>query len=344
MVLLRNIRSKLTKKIIIVGLIILIVGGYFLSSRNKNAVVPLFTTVKKQTLRQEVSASGVLTGKESVALHFKSGGKLSFIKVKVGDHIKAGTVIAGLDTQDLQIVLRQAENTYRDKQATVDKIHDDLKDHQKDETFTQRQTRTAAEVANDNAYDSLKAAQRSFQDAVLTSPIDGIVTQADPIPGQNVSAADIIVSISDFSESLFSADVDEADISKISVGQLAETTLNAYGDKIFRGQVLDITPQTRTISSGATVVTVKISLNDSSIKQISGLNGQSTIILDEKKNVLAIPSDAIIEDNIVLIKTPTGIKKQKITTGFKTDTDVEAIGISEGDQIVTNPADVAKNL
>lgn len=318
--------------------------GFFVYRQKASQKPVELTAVKKEDLKQEVSASGTISGDNVANLKFLTGGKLAYTKVKVGDEVKKGDVIAGLDTQALAIALQQAQNTLRDKSATLDNIYDQVKDHDKDESFTQKQTRTTAEVAKNNAFDSVKAAQRSFQDAVITSPIDGIITSQDPIAGQTVGLADTIAQVVDFSQLVFRADVDEADISKVALGQKAEVTLNAYGDKIFYGTVIDIIPQTKTASNGGTVVTVKISLSDTSIQPIAGLNGDVNIVMKEVGSILALPQDAVTSDSTVIVKTGQTYKLQKVTTGLQSDTDVQITsGLNENDQVVLSPNDFLKS-
>lgn len=330
---------RLPKKFLILGLIIIGILGYFILKPQGNNTQRLqFAQVKKQDIKSTVSSSGSLTGKNVINLKFKSGGKLAYINVKASDEVTAGQVIAGLDTQALSISLQQAQNTLRDKQAIVDKTLDDVKDHDKDETFTQKQSRTTAQVARDNAFDAVKETQRAFQDAVLISPIAGIVTQASSISGQVVGASDTIAQVVDFSKIYFDTDIDEADISKVSLGQTAEVSLDAYPDKNFKGEVSEIAPQTKTTSSGATVVTVRIKMGDMVISLINGLSGQASIILAQAKNVLIIPQEALRDDNTVFIQTQQGLRPKKVITGIKSDTDVEITeGVSEEDRVLLNP-------
>ena len=208
---------KLLKKrlIFVIIIFIIIAGGYYFFTRPKEVPLQL-AGVKIQNIQSTISAAGILSGKKSASLHFKSSGKLSYINVKTGDKVSAGQVIAGLDTQNLSIALQQAENAYRDKQAIAQKIEDDVKDHDDDETFTQKANRTTAQAARDSAYDAVKEARRAFQDTVIVSPIDGIVTSAIEVPGQTVTASDIIAQVVDNSETYFDAEVDEADIGSVS--------------------------------------------------------------------------------------------------------------------------------
>lgn len=297
-----------------------------------------FADVKKGDISSIVSSSGTLTGKNVVDLKFKSGGKLAYINVKAGDQVTAGQVIAGLDTQQLSIDLQQAQNTLREKQAAAEKAEDEVKDHAKDETFSQKSTRTAAQAARDNAFDSVKEAQRAFRDAIITSPISGTVTQAPFIPGQIVVSSDIVTQVADFSTLILETEIDESDIGKISLGQKSQVTLDAYPDKIFGGEVSEISPQTKTTSSGATVILTKINLEGSAISPVKGLSGQASIILAQAKDVLIIPLEALKEDNTVLIQTNDGLKTQKVTPGITSDTDVEIQeGLLENDKVLLNP-------
>lgn len=337
------------KKINILGILVIVVFLWFNFFGQKKQTPLQFAAVKKQDIKSVVSASGTLTGKNTVNLKFKSSGKLSYINVKTGDRVYAGQVIAGLDTRDISIQLQQAENALRDKQASVDKVLDDIHLFQYgnggfgnvgsgNETMTQRQLRTTAEVARDNAFDSVRLAQQAFADAVIVSPISGIVTQAIEVSGQTVGAADVIARIVDTASVYLDADIDEADIERVVPGLLAEVTLDAYPGKVFGGAVEQMFPQTRTTLSGAIVVTVRIRLIDPGLNFVNGLTGQASIITAEVKNAFTVPQEALREDNSVMIQTKEGIASlKKVVPGIQSDTDVEIReGLDEGEKVLLN--------
>lgn len=329
------------KKLLLVFVLLMTgVGGYFYFNQGNGEELK-FQTVQIADIKSTTSASGILTGKTTVNLKFKISGRLAYIEATRGAIVTKGETIAGLDTQDLNIALQQARNNLRDAQATVDKVYDDLKDEDdsEDETYEERQTRTSAEVAKDNAYDSVKAAQRAFQDAVIYSPIQGIVTQVSGEPGQIVSPTDTIAQVVDNSEIFFDTELDEADLGRISLNQPAIITLDAFPDQEFSGIISEILPSTKLNSSNATVVPIRISIPSFAFPFVQGLNGQATIILKEVKNALVIPQEALLTDNSVLVKTSTGVVEKQIQTGISSDTDIEVIsGLNEGDQVVTNPS------
>lgn len=293
-----------------------------------------FVQVQKGEIRQVVSSSGILTGKEVTDLKFKSSGKIAYINVKAGETVNAYQTIAGLDTTLLAIDLQQAQNTLRDKQATAEKVEDDVKDNETDESFAQKATRTTAQAARDSAYDEVKAAQKALQDAYIYTPVAGIVTQAPFVAGQNVSATDLITQVVNLSAIYFDTDVDEVDIGKVSLGQKAQITLDAYSNQIFEGKVDQIIPQTKQTQSGATVVTVRIKLENPKLNFIQGLSGESSIIIASSKDALIIPLEALRDDDTVLVQTVQGLKEVKVTRGIESDTGVEIkTGLSENDKV-----------
>lgn len=330
---------RLSRKKIIILVILIVASLVLFNAFGTKKQTPLqFASVKKQDVKSTVSSSGTLTGKNVVDLKFRSSGKIAFINVKVGDKVIQGQVIGGLDTQDLSIKLQQAENTLRDKQAIAQKAEDDVKDHSSDESFAQQVTRTTAQAARDSAFDAVKEAQRAFQEAVITSPIDGTITQAPLIVGQIVSTSDLVAQVADFSKYTFNTDIDEADIGKVSLYQKAEVSVDAFADQTFNGTVSEIIPNTKTTSSGATVITVKINLGELYINPINGLSGQASIIITEVPSALTIPIEALRDDNTVVVPAGKGLKAEKVEPGIKSDTDVEIKkGLKEGDRVVLNP-------
>lgn len=330
---------KLNKKriIILAAIIIMVILSFNFFTRSNQPPLQ-FTEVKRADISEAVFSSGNLAGKEVTNLKFKSSGKLAYLNVKVGDIVYAYQTIAGLDSKLLEIDLQQARNTYRDKQAIAEKTEDDVKEHSKDETFKQKVDRTTAQVARDNAFDEVKAAQKALYDAVIFSPIAGVVTQAPFVSGTNVFATDLIAQVVDTSSIYFDTDVDEADIGKIAAGQKAKVTLDAYHDQEFEGVVDQIIPQTKTTSSGTTVVTVRIKLDHSPQNFINGLSGQSEIIISKAENALIIPIEALGEEDMVILQNENGQQKVKVTLGIQSDTDIEIKeGLQKGDKILLNP-------
>src|SRR3989344_3574686 len=186
---------RLPKKIWVTALIIIIAAGtYYLWPKPKEEPIQTIE-VKTGEVKSVISTSGTLEGTDSADLKFKISGKLNQITVKPGDKVQKGDLIASLDTRDLQIDLQQAYNSFVTKDATAKRAEDDVKDHSSDESFTQKEKRTAAQTARDSAFDDIKAAQRALEDAYLYAPLSGIVIKADPNVSQIVGVTDLIAQI-----------------------------------------------------------------------------------------------------------------------------------------------------
>ncbi len=325
-------------------LLILLVAGFFgwILFFNKPPQEEIkIASVKKEEIKETISASGILTGKQSATLKFKTSGKLTYQPFNIGADVSQGTVLANLDTTQVSIDLQQAQNSLRDKQAAAEKTLDDVKDHKSDETFTQKQNRTTAEVARDNAYDNLRAAQRAFQDYVIVAPFSGTITNSPFHVGQFISVSDNIVSLVNWESVYFDTEIDEAEISKVSLGDPVEVELNAYPDQIFEGTLEEILPQTKTTSSGATVVIARINLGKPNIHLIPNLNGQASIIINQSDNSLVVPQEAIFDQKQVYVKENGLYKLVQIETGIEGDLSTEVIsGLKEGQEIVLNPGSV----
>ncbi len=333
------------KKYLIIASLVLLGLGWFFLSPKKGKEEMKFAPATKSNIQATVAASGTLTGSKVADLNFKSAGKLRYLGFAPGDMVKKGQLIGSLDNTDLAVALQQAENNLRDKQAIVDAMHESLKGHESDETLSQRQARTTAEVAKDNAFDAVRAAKNALSNANIYSPISGIVTKQDSMQvGQNVSPSNLVAQIVDFSQFIFEVEVDESDISRITIAQKATVSLNSYQDKTFSGRVAEIAPIAQTSSNGATTVIIKILLDSTDIAQIAQLNGQAEIIVSEKENVLTVPQEAIVDEKFVYVRSNGKPEKREVQTGIYSDSRIEILsGLSENEEVLQNPSSLTVN-
>ena len=184
-------------------------------------------------------------------------------------------------------------------------------------------------------------AQAVLDEDTLRSPIDGIITKEDPNIGEFISVGKSSFSVQN-SGFKIEAFVPEADIAKISIGDMASSTLDAYGSYVnFPAQVMGIDPA-ETILSG--VPTYKVTLQfitlDSRIR--SGMTANLEILTHSAMNVLEIPYRAITitsTSTTVRLVNPNNqtFKVIPVVTGLKgSDGTIQIIsGLNEGDKVVT---------
>jgi HlyD family secretion protein len=184
-------------------------------------------------------------------------------------------------------------------------------------------------------------AQALLAEDVITSPIDGIVTKADPNVGEFAAAGQsgFTVQNSGFKVEAY---VPEADIAKVAVGDMASSTLDAYGSYVdFPAKVVMIDPA-ETVLEG--VPTYKVTLQfvspDSRIR--SGMTANLEILTHQASGVLEIPYRALTitstSTTVRLVgKDGKSYAAVPVTVGLKgSDGTIEVIsGLNEGDRVVT---------
>ena len=340
----RFIKRQLINRPLLIGLIaVAIIGGglWYTSQKPKSD----FRTaqITKQNLTETVSASGEVKAENQSELMFSSPGKVAWIGVKEGDVVKKGQALASLDTVLLNTAYQQAAINLRKFEATLDNVHDQVKDNGDDEDFATRDKRTTAETNKDYYYEVLKAAEYNLRNATLVSPISGTVTSIGGLSvGENITAASMstrIIRIIDLSSLVFEAIVDEVDFKKINIGQKVEVVLDAFPDEKIPGEVIYIGREGRKTITGGIVLPVKIKLNSDSDKLVVGLSGDIDFIVDQKNDVLTVPREFVKNDgqiSYITVRQSDGtISKITITTGLTTITTQEIIGdIKEGQEVV----------
>ena len=216
--------------------------------------------------------------------------------------------------------------------------------------MTQKSTRVAAQVARDNAYDSMRAAEQTLKFATIYSPFDGVMTKVEPsFPGSNVTYASAIYSIVNPDTFYFSCEVGETEISKIKIGQKVTLSLDAYPDEKFESVVESIGISSVVTSTGGTAYKVKITLSKKDgVDFRLEMNGDAEIIANTYSNTLFVPSDAVVEEDggnfVWVINGGNKVKKVKVTLGVSSvDKNEIKEGVKEGDMVILRPPTNLKN-
>jgi len=323
------------KRIIILAVILAVVlgGFYFFRQRSKNGTIS--ATIQKGTVKEELILTGAIKAEKHVTLAFPTSGKISWVGVAEGDTVKKGQALTSLDKTVLNTIYQQALNTYKDKQAAAEKAEDDVKDHSADETYTQKSTRTTAQVARDSAYDAVLAADYNLKNATLLAPFAGIVTSLPfPSPGINVTAVDIQVEIVDPATIYFEVDADQSEVTNIKDGQGAIVILDSYQDSEFKGAVTFIgyTPKA---GEAGTVYKVKIKFDGGLGEGLPriGMTGDAKFILSQKENVLYAPPRFVNSDKDgKFVNLGKKDNKVRVEIGIEGEDRVEIVGgVKEGD-------------
>ncbi len=202
------------------------------------------------------------------------------------------------------------------------------------------------EATVEQAKASLNNANAQLEKSIIRAPIDGVVTRVDV---KNGEAAQIgVPSISVIALGKFDVEsfVPEADIAKIKIGNIATTTLDAYGsDTFFQTSVIKIDPA-ETIIDGVPTYKVTLTFANQDERIRSGMTANIDILTKEKTDVLTVPVRATYSEDakryvdVVTNSNDTNkIIKTEIKTGLRSfDGYLEVLsGLKEGETIVASP-------
>lgn len=329
-----------THKIIAGVSLLLLLGMLFLFRPKPPKPIPTQKATSGEFV-QSLSITGTITANSQVNLTFPTSGKLVYLSAKEGDSIKKWQVIASLDQEKLQATLRQATQDFTAAKAAVEQVYDQT-GRKTDLSFSEKVLQTAAEATQNKAYDNMRKAQTDIQESNLVSPIAGILTRADvQNTGVNVNTTTTFT-VTDPTSLEFKMEVDEADISKVKIGQVVDISLDSYPDKTLNLVIDNIDFVTHTTSTGGNAYDVKAKMPDNSdLRYFVGMNGNAEIILSKKGNVISVPLSALFETNKIYVKAGNTYQKRTLTLGAQNDTSEEITnGLSEGDIIVTDPTTV----
>ena len=203
----------------------------------------------------------------------------------------------------------------------------------------------SAEASYQAAQAAVDSAEAQLAKSIIRSPINGVITNINPKLGEIVPASTNVISVISYGDYEVETFVPEADIAKIKIGNLASTTLDAYGSGVdFETAVIKIDPAATVIDGVPTYkVTLKFVTQDNRIK--SGMTANLDILTNHKDGVLVLPSRVIINQtngkyvSVIDPRNSSKLINKEVTTGLRgVDGNVEIVsGLNEGDKVVSSP-------
>ena len=237
-------------------------------------------------LIQGLPISGSLKALNSAVVKARVAGELQGLTVREGDFVRAGQLLARVDSSEYQARRRQAQEQAESAKAQVDVVQRQYDNNKAlvDQGFISK-TALDTSLANLNAARSTyRAAQaatdvagKSVDDTVLKAPISGQVSQRLAQSGERVGIDARIVEIVDLSRLELEATLSAADSTRISVGQSAELQIEGSSQTV-TARVARINPSAQ---SGSRSVLAYLSINNTggnnSMALRQGLFAQGTL-------------------------------------------------------------------
>ena len=257
------------------------------------------TTATIHELELGLPLSGSIKAANTAFVKAKVAGEIKGLSLREGDLVKAGQVVATVDTTEYQARLNQAQ-----RQAIAAKTQIDIAQRQFDNNQALVDQGFISKTALDTSLATLEGAKatyeaaiagadvvrKSLDDAVLRAPLSGTVSQRLTQPGERVAIDGKVIEIMDLSRLEIEASLSPADSVAVRVGQSASLQIDGRSEPA-KARVVRINPN---VQVGSRNVLVYLSIdNPTGLRQ--GLFAQGT--LDTAKvSVLAVPLSALRTD------------------------------------------------
>lgn len=266
----------------------------------------VFSTIKveRASINNTITATGTLEATNTVVVGTQVSGVIQKLYVDFNSIVRKGQLIAELDKSTLQSSLENAEADveraeasfeYQESNLTRNKILFDkelLAESEYDLILFNYKT-SKAEVKSAKA--NLSRAARNVSYASIYSPIDGVVLNRAVEEGQTVAASmntpELFTITNDLSTMEVEANIDEADIGQLKVGQRVEFIVDAFSELTFNGDVTEIRLQPNE-SSNVITYTAIITVSNPDLKLKPGMTAGITIYIEEANDALIVKEKA----------------------------------------------------
>ena len=312
------------KKLWIGVAIVLVIIAAFVIIRARGAGVEIkIGKVERGNILSTISASGLVRANSVKLGSARMAGRVDWVGVEEGDHVRKGQVLVKLDGYD------QANKEY----SRLKKLH-------------------AKGFVSDL---ELERAKTAVDNAGVVSPISGLVTEKAAIPGEAVSPGVAVMIVVDIDNPWVEIQVDEVDIAVAKVGQRVRFTTDAFQDQEFFGRITWINKKAELKKVGGRVrldeedlvFRGKVKFEDGQKVLRPGMSVYAEIITGEKKNVLVVPREAITlrqgKRVAYVIKSNKALQKE-VELGIKDAEKVEILkGLSLGEKVAISNLDKLKD-
>jgi HlyD family secretion protein len=345
--------------------------------------------VERGEIRSVVTATGEIEARTHVDISSQVIARIEKLWVREGDLVRRGARLVDLERVQYSSQRDRALATRAGAEAEIRRAQASLANAEARrsrarrltaEKIASREFLEAAELEHESARTALAAAREKAREAraavsaaddalsktTIVSPISGRVTRVNAEEGETVVTGtmnmpgSVILTVSDLSTIEAAVEVDETAVARVRVDQKAGVKVDAFPDREFTGQVVEIADSAVKRQEVA-YFPVRVRLSGSSEGLRPGMTARARIQAESRKGVLVVPIQAIVEKRDLEGKSrsasnPEGQKivyrveggkarAVPVEVGLNDETRVEIVsGVREGDRIAVGPYRTLKSL
>jgi HlyD family secretion protein len=279
----------------------------------------LTETPSRGDLTVTVTATGTVQPTNTVDVSSELSGVIRKVVVDYNSAVKAGDVLAELDTDKLKAQVEHARAMLSAAKAKVEEAEATVAEQrlvlQRRERLVARQAASqqdleAARAAYDRAVAGLASAraqvavaeadlkvdETNLSKACICSPVNGIVLKRNVDPGQTVATsfqAPVLFTIAeDLKQMELQVEIDEADVGKVREEQMASFAVDAYPDRKFPASIRQLRFGSETVESVVTYKAV-LGVDNTQLLLRPGMSATAEIVVEQVKDALLVPNAAL---------------------------------------------------
>ena len=287
-------------------------------------------TLKREPFAQQMEGVGTARANEAVDITAKLSNRVTAIRFREGQQVKAGEVLVEFDSEQARATLAEAEAALSDSQSQFKRSR---------ELFA---TKALSEAQLDQLQATLSAnqarvagARSQLNDTIIRAPFAGRVGLRNISVGSYVSPGTVITTLDDTSVIKLDFSVPEVFLSSLQEGLQISARTSAYPDEDFKGKVSSIDSRLDPVSR-AIIVRARIDNKDGRLKP--GMFMTVKLIRAERP-ALMLPEEALVPEGnkkFVFVVRDGKAARVEIETGRRRPGEVEVVsGLDEGDQVIT---------
>ena len=261
--------------------------------------------VERGEIVATVSASGTLNAVTTVQVGSQVSGKIKNLYADFNSRVEKGQLIGRIDPDTFEAKVNQAKADADNARVGVKdaKIKRDSRAALFQEGGISQEERDSAQASYDSAaarleaaLAALRAAQVDLDRSYIYAPVNGVVIARNVDVGQTVAASlqapTLFLIAEDLTKMQVDTNVDEADISRIQVGQQVSFTVDAFPGEMFKGQAVQIR-QAPIVQQNVVTYNVVVAVVNPDLKLKPGLTANVRILVDRRADALKIPNAAL---------------------------------------------------
>jgi RND family efflux transporter MFP subunit len=333
---------KQTKVVIIAVIIVIVIIGFFIcrkpkkqleSTTNIQTDVPVsIMTVQKMKLTSNISLVGTINANNDVNVIAETQGVAKAVYAKVGDFVKAGTVLIQVDDEIPRSNLATAEINFEKTKKDFERAEDLFQ-----ENSIPVSQLDAARLGMKAAENQLDIARRQLENTKIKSPIAGTVNARYVNIGTMVGAGNPVANIVDITTLKVRVNVTEREAFQLKPGDRVEISTDVYPGEIFEGHIDNIASK----ADEAHTYAVEIVLPNSKEHPLkAGMFARISFSSIAATEALTIPRMALIGSikNAQVYQVRKNIAfLREIVIGKQNNEFLEVLnGLSLGDTVVTS--------